>query len=458
VFWVFSALAEPLDLAACVRLALSGNPAVQDASDASTAASLRHEAALADYHLKLVPSIGGGLQGSNQTNQRFQLLLSRKLLPTGTEISLSGGTSVFSSVPQLAVPYFTEARISVAQPLLQGRSRLENRERLDEALRRMAAAEHALESARQDLALQVVRGYYDVVAALELVRVAEKSLERVRELREIAQAKLSLGAVSKMDVFRAELHAARIENALVEQNARRDSSLDALKLLLGLDPRVRLEIEPRLQGPAPSELAGEDLVETALERRIEVAEARSQVADAERRVLLARYRMWPAVFLTGLYARQGLGSGFGESFRLDRDEWGLGLRSTLPLDRTVEQVGLAEAELELRGAERQYRRVRDQVVRDVREALRQLSRARAERALAAEVLAHAEQQADLARFRYDRGVTDNFDLVQAEEELTEAKTRQVLSAIQEALAAAAVRRAAGTLVEAFAAGAGAAGP
>ena len=47
-------------------------------------------------------------------------------------------------------------------------------------------------------------------------------------------------------------------------------------------------------------------------------------------------------------------------------------------------------------------------------------------------------------------MTDNFDLVQAESELAEARSGRVLAAIEEILAAAQLRRAEGTLGEAFA--------
>src|SRR5690606_35972290 len=50
---------------------------------------------------------------------------------------------------------------------------------------------------------------------------------------------------------------------------------------------------------------------------------------------------------------------------------------------------------------------------------------------------------------YDRGVTDNFDLVQAELELAQARSNSVLAKIDRTLAAAAIRRATGTLLDAF---------
>jgi len=88
-------------------------------------------------------------------------------------------------------------------------------------------------------------------------------------------------------------------------------------------------------------------------------------------------------------------------------------------------------------------------VRQVREAWRQLERARAERTLALEIVAQTAQQTELARFRYEKGVTDNFDLVQAETDLAEASSASVLAAIGEVLAAADVHHAAGTLAETF---------
>ena len=465
-----TANAEPLDLTACVRLALAHNPDIQDSADSAVSAVLGRDVPLADYHFKLVPSVSGGLQGGNNTNQQYQAELSRKLLLTGTEIGVKGGTSVYSSVPQTSVPYLTEARFTLSQPLWQGRSRLENSDRIDDADRRIAAAKHALEGAREDLMLQVTHGFYDVVRAEELVRVATLSLDRVSQLDQIARAKLGIGAVSKMDVFRTELHTTRLKNALVEQQARREAALDQLRGLIGLPPDVPLEIDtvgdvlnrgdlreekvtrvknvPDLAPPPGARV--EETVDDALGRRSELAEAREQVADAERKALLAHYKIWPAVNLIGSYAQIGTGNNFEESSHLGRTEWLVGVSSTTPLDRTEERVTAAQAEITLRGRERRYRAMRDQVIRQVRDAWRQLERARAERTLAAEIVEQTEKQTELARFRYEKGVTDNFDLVQAETELAEARSGQVLAAIDEVLSAAQLRRVAETLGEAFA--------
>ena len=447
---------RPLDLSACVRQALARNPQVEDARDAAVIAYLGRDLALDEFAFKAVPSVNGGLQGDNRTNQNVQMLFSRKLLATGTEVSLTGESRVFSSVPQVSVPYFSETRLTVAQPLWRGRSVLENRDHVDEAERRIGLSEHALESTREDLVLQVVRSFYDVVRAEELVGIAEKSLERMNELRDIAQAKLALGSVSKMDVFRAEIHAGRIKNALLDQQARQSAGLDALKALLGIDPQVELRIDSRLQGPSAADLAGRNPEEIALEKRIEILEARDQVQDAERKLLLARYRIWPGVDLVGSYAQQGFGNSFADSMRLNRDEWGVGLRSILPLDRTAERAAMAEAEVILRARERHYQTLRGDVLRQLRDAVRQLRRAEAERTLAAEIADQSEKQAELARFRYEKGVTDNLDLVQAEEQRAAAKGDTVLAAIDEVIAAASVHRAAGTLTEKFIAGAPAA--
>jgi outer membrane protein len=466
------ARSEPLDLTACVRLALAHNPDIQDAADSAVSAVLGRDVPLSEYDFKLVPSVSGGFQGSNNTNQQYRGELSRKLLLTGTELGVSGGTSVYSSVPQTTVPYLTETRLTLSQPLWQGRSRLENSEQIDDANRRVASARLALESARDDLMLQVTRGFYEVVRAEELVRVATVSLDRVSELDQIARAKLGIGSVSKMDVFRTELRTTRLKNALVEQQARREAALDQLRGLLGLSPDVSLEVDTRVSGvgvgpgptpdgardplpkavglePPPGALL-EETVDDALTLRPEVTEAREQVTDAERKALLARYKIWPAVNLVGSYAQIGTGNNFEESSHLGRTEWLVGVSSTTPLDRTAERVSAQQAEITLRGRERRYRALRDQVIRQVRDAWRELERSRAERTLAAEIVEQSEKQAELARFRYEKGVTDNFDLVQAETELAEARGAQVLAAIDEVLSAAQLRRAAGTLGEAFA--------
>ena len=443
------AAAPPLDLASCVKIALTRNPQILDAIDAEASARIRLEVAEMEYDVQVTPTVDGGFQGSNTTNQNFELLLRRKFLPTGTQVDIKGSSRVFSTVPQVSVPYFSEARVTVAQPLFQGWTGIENRAGLDEAARRVTSSEHAIEIAREDTVFQIVRAYYEVVRADQLLNVAERSLDRVRDLETAASARLELGKVSKMDVYRAELQEARVQNTLADQRSRRASALDDLKLLLGLDPRVELAIDPRLQGPAATDLTDADLEAEAQQTRAEVREARAEVADSERQLVLAEYGLWPSVDLVGYYAQQGFGDSFEDSFNLDRTEWNIGFRSSVPLDRTVQKAVLTEAQIALRGRERQYRQLQGQVVRQVREAVRQMERARAESELAERVAEQAAQQEQLARYRYEKGLTDNFDLVQAEEQLTEARAARVLAAIEHTIAAAAVRRATGTLTRAF---------
>jgi len=447
--WAVTAHATQLDLAGCVELALARNPQVLDAIDAEESARVRLEVAELEFDLQVTPTIDGGVQGSNSTNQNFELLLRRKFLPTGTQVDVKGSSRVFSTVPQVSVPYFSEARVTVAQPLFRGWTGIENRAGLNEAEHRVLSSEHAVEVAREDTVLQIVRAYYEIVRAEQLLEVARRSLARVRDLKRSAEARLKLGKVSKMDVYRAELQEARVQNTLADQESRRATALDQLKLQLGLDPRIDLQIDPRLQGPSVTDLKRADLEHQAGTRRAEVREARAEVADSERKLVLARYGLWPSVDLVGYYAQQGFGDSFGDSFNLDRTEWNVGFRSSVPLDRTVQKAALTEAEIALRSRERLLRRLRGQVVGQVREAVRRLERAQAESELAARVAEQAAQQEELARYRYEKGLTDNFDLMQAEEQLTEARAARILAAIDRAVSAATVRRATGTLTEAF---------
>jgi outer membrane protein TolC len=444
-----TARAERLDLAACVSRALARNPQLQDAADATDSAALAMRVAKAEYDLKIVPTINGGFQGGNTTNQTYQLLFSRKLLSTGAQAELSATSQVFATVPQVSVPYFSETRVTLSQPVLRGWGRIETHEKIDDAGRRIESSENALAIAREDVTLQVVQAYYDVVRAAQLYDLADASLRRVNELRDMASAKLELGTASKMDVYRTELHLTRVKNSLVDQRSRNDAALDTLKLLLGIDPRIHVEIDSSLQGPVVNDLQGSNLEEQALERRIELAEAREQVADSERKLTLARRRLLPDMALVGTYARRGVGDSIGRSLELDETEWNIGIRSSIDLDRTVEEVGIADAEITLRGRERRYNASRDEVLRQVRLSAREFERQKADVALARDAAEQARQQAELARLRYERGVTDNFDLVQAEEQLAESQAAQVVSMLDQTVAAAIVRRAIGTLSEAF---------
>src|SRR6185295_14586547 len=112
-----------------------------------------------------------------------------------------------------------------------------------------------------------------------------QSLKRGQSLLKASDARLQVGLVSKLDVFRAELQASQAQESMVRAESSLQDALERFRFLLGRQPAEALEpaavaLSADLPPAAPQPLV--ELIEAAKRTRVDLEEARSQVDDARR--------------------------------------------------------------------------------------------------------------------------------------------------------------------------------
>src|SRR6266851_4330151 len=85
--------------------------------------------------------------------------------------------------------------------------------------RAQQAQERAYELGRQRLAVDVARSFYQIVQQRQLLAVSRQSLKRSESLLKASEARLAVGLVSKLDVFRAELQTSQAQDSMVRSQA-----------------------------------------------------------------------------------------------------------------------------------------------------------------------------------------------------------------------------------------------
>src|SRR6185436_3965188 len=148
-------------------------------------------------------------------------------------------------------------------------------------------------------AVDVTRSFYQVIQQRQLLAVARQSYKRSESLRKASQARLEVGLVSKLDVFRAELQEAQAQESMVRADTSQQAELERFRTLLGLAPTDAIQPEA---ADLPDEVTGtveplEVLVLRALENRLDLQETRDQVKDARRSASLARQNLLPQLDL-----------------------------------------------------------------------------------------------------------------------------------------------------------------
>jgi len=217
-----------------------------------------------------------------------------------------------------------------------------------------------------DLMRDTRQAYADVVLAKERVRIAGESVKLRGRIAELAEKRLKAGDISPQ-----EAATARIDALQAEQDATRigyDEPVleERLRNLMGIGPlRGPLPLDP--SPPPPCwECDVDALTQEAMATRPDALAAVEAVAAAEARLRFAKLG-WVRV----------LGLGDATSGRRNGNEFGPGLRFTVPLFNR-NQGGIARAEAELERAVRNQKTVAYQIILDVQRSYLQYRQACAE--------------------------------------------------------------------------------
>jgi outer membrane protein len=416
--------APTLGLSAAVGRALQSNFGLLGAADAVRRAQIGTSVARAQFLPKLTPS----LQGSSTALDSYLGVEASQRLPWSGGSLAAGAELRRLSDSALPLARSSFYRLELTQPLLRGFGPnatffdLTTRRRLEQGQQR------AFELGRQQLAVQVTGAFYAVLQQRALLAVARQSLRRSQSLERASEARLRVGLVSKLDVFRAQLQSAQAEESVVRAQASLETALESFRVLLGLSPTDPIEPEAAelpeiLEDPDPEPI--ESLVSRALQSRLDVQETRDQVSDARRSASLARQNLLPQLDLKLGVTQFGQGPTYGLAWRAGDRAWNLSFTTSYPLERARDVAARAEADLDVTARGRTLRERELGIESEVRAAVREMAQIRKSVELQRQATDVARQQHRLATLRYQRGLASNFDVVEAEGSLVQAKSALV---------------------------------
>ena len=415
-----------IPLAQAVATALERNFTVLNSADAVATSRLREGVTRAQFYPKVTPRYSRSADDSV-----FGLDATQKLPWTGgsvTAAALMSSTFDGAIGPDVGpFPRTSDLRLVLTQPLLRGFGPNAAFYDLRVSRRSREGQERQYELGRQRLAVDVTRSYYQVIQQRQLLAVARQSLDRSESLRRASTARLEVGLVSKLDVYRAELQASQAQESMVRAETSLDSELERFRTLLGLSPADPLQPEALV---LPEDIDDEVepveiLTQRALENRLDLLETRDEVGDARRTASLAKQNLLPQLDLNLGVTQFGNGTTYGNAFHSADRRVNLFFSTSYPLERSNEAANKAVAQLDVTSRERTLRQRQLDVEGEVRGAVRELMRIRKSIELQRKGVEVAEQQRRLATLRYQRGLASNFDVVDAEGSLVVARSALV---------------------------------
>lgn len=315
------------------------------------------------------------------------------------------------------------------------------RERLTQAERDVVYALRSYAFFQQRLVLDVSSSYYRTLQAQDTWQNEEATYQSLLalEARQRAHGREGAGRIPEFQVEQARQDTLRADDRRQRARVDYEEALDELKLLLGLPVDASLEPDPgdlvrlREAGPLPATWDPARAPAEALARRLDLRNARDQVDDAERRVLVARNGMGAQVDLAlgaGLDTRSNQPWNLREaSRRLD-----LGLALDLPLDRVEERNAWRTAVLQGVRAVRSLEGLEDRVVGEVRTAFRRLAEADRSFAIQREGVRLAERRVESTRLLLEAGQAETRDVLDAQNDLVNAQNALTRALVDHAIA------------------------
>ena len=187
------------------------------------------------------------------------------------------------------------------------------------AKQRAVAAEQMVEKSRQDILLEAVERYYDLLAAEADVAVMEDDLRVVKGYAEQLEGAVKAGTAFKADWLRAQTQISRGRLLVRQGQEARDLGAAKLAETLRLAPETALR--PAKADLVPVALmlnrSAEAMVAQAVTERPEVAAVAA--ASAAAALEDKRSRVGPLVpSVQAGYVGGGLGGGFEGDFRAER--------------------------------------------------------------------------------------------------------------------------------------------
>lgn len=418
-----------LTLAQAIDEALQKNERMISQHDNGERAGLAVRGARSAFTPKVVPNVRGSFGQTNVSDQSYRLDLSQRFV-NGTEVRLGSGTST-AQVPAVGGGedvrfYNTDTTLLVSQPLLKGFGAGVTRRSLTLAELRQADAARQQKIAEQQLAVEVAGAYYRVVAQGTMINVARRGFDRARQLRDASEAKLGAGLVSQLDVLRAQQLVSQAEMQLFDAESAAEDARDQLRFLIGADADSRFEVIPDIPKTV-EDVTPEQAVTQALSNRLDLQGAVADAADADRAIAYARNMLRPQLDLNLALTRRETADTLPRSFGLDKFQFATFFNISMPVDRTPQTIEYQNAIIDRDRRQRDIETLRRRISDDVRRQLRQRDRVIRNLAAAENNVLLAQQEVEVARLRYERGLSNNLDVVTAETNLLSVESVRILA-------------------------------
>jgi len=286
----------------------------------------------------------------------------------------------------------------------------------------LSAAEFSAKDARELVVFVIVSNYLLVIADESEVESATSQRDTARTLFEQASDQKTSGLASAVDVLRSQVQLQSREQRLI--SAKNDLAKEKLVLAraMGLPLGQQFELTNRVPYHELTPLSLDDAIEGAFRSRPDFQSALNRVRSAELARQAASAERYPSIGAEVNYGLAGVNPGSSHGT----------VDAAVTLYVPIFQGGkvhgdVLRADAALTEQKQQLDDLRARIDQEVRDAYLDLASAAQEVSVEKSAVALATENLDQSRDRFSSGVTDNVEVVQAQDALAIANDAYIAS-------------------------------
>ena len=318
------------------------------------------------------------------------------------------------------------------------------------------SSEQDAERVRQEVVLNVKQAFFALLQAVQLVEVAQKTVEQTESHLNQAQAFFHAGSKPRFDVTRAEVDVNNAKLGLINAKSGVRIRTIALNNAMGVAPGQATQITDALP-PVPPLPTLEQAEADALKNRPEFNKADADIEAARARVRTEESNYRPTLSANGAYnwahgttetefGAQSLPGFTGQSIQSDiQNSWNAGIMLTVPLFQGGLTRGrVSEARANLLVLEAQRDTIRQSILLELNQAFADMEGAVARVEVMESTVKKARENLELAQGRYEAGFGPYIEVTDAQLSAVQAETDYIQAQYDYQLSVARLLKAVGT--------------
>lgn len=278
---------------------------------------------------------------------------------------------------------------------------------------RAEAQRLAMENTRDAVIVRAASAYLELAKVRRSLELLRRERESAQRIVDITRERLGAGIELPIEVTRAQLTAARVEQRIVHLEGREEALEGELRGLLGLPADQRLEVAPE-ELPAGADQPVRELVAMALAENSAIRRTEAERRAREHRLKGERIGYFPTVDLVSQYALLARFNNFDQFFRtFRRNNFSIGLDVKIPLFSARTSAAVALAQTDLNAAELELKTKRNDVEIEVRQQSRRARELELTHEVARLELQMAQENLRVAQSQFQEGRASLRDLEKA---------------------------------------------